>query len=176
MLELAPTISAVPHMTSGLNNFLEGVPGRRRQQQRVILGRTTKCGVMLWTSYNDIATFDTTSDTEVVLEAWRKWGPACLEQLWEIYALTIYDSRTAETFIARDPFGIEPLLYYPTQDGGQAFASELKTPEAYNPDKFSLNSDAVLASIMYVWINVLSLRLNYWNWLLMTSNVRCRAG
>jgi asparagine synthase (glutamine-hydrolysing) len=98
------------------------------------------------------ATFDTTSDTEVVIEAWRKWGPECLPHFRGMYAFAIFDSKTKETFIARDPFGIKPLFYTPIPDGGLAFASELKTLEAYSADRFTLNSEAVNASMMYVWI------------------------
>lgn len=98
------------------------------------------------------ATFTTTSDTEVVLEAWRKWGPACLQKLRGMYALAIHDATMKETFIVRDPFGIKPLFYSPIAGGGLAFASELKTLEAHNAGRLSVNPEAVLASLLYVWI------------------------
>ena len=38
--------------------------------------------------------FTTSSDTEVVLEAWRAWGPACLERFRGMFAFAIHDART----------------------------------------------------------------------------------
>jgi asparagine synthase (glutamine-hydrolysing) len=98
------------------------------------------------------ATFETTSDTEVVLEAWRRWGPECLMKFRGMYAFAIYDATKKEAFLVRDPFGIKPLFYSTMRDGSVAFASELKALEAINPNRLSLNTDAILASMLYVWI------------------------
>jgi asparagine synthase (glutamine-hydrolysing) len=98
------------------------------------------------------ANFTTTSDTEVVLEAWRKWGPECLHRLRGMYAFAVHNKDTKETFVVRDPFGIKPLFYYALPDGGLAFASEIKTLESLYRSRFTLNSESVLASILYVWI------------------------
>ena len=68
---------------------------------------------------------NTTSDTEVVLEAFAKWGSGCLEKLNGMFALVIYDKEQHTLFLARDRLGIKPLYYY--WDGRNlAFASELK--------------------------------------------------
>lgn len=65
------------------------------------------------------------SDTEVVLEAWRHWGEAMLMKFNGMWALVIRDNRSGEVFMARDRFGVKPLLYSQTR-GRFSFASEMR--------------------------------------------------
>ena len=46
--------------------------------------------------------FRTESDTEVILAAWRQWGPECLAKLNGMFALALYDASTDSLFLARD--------------------------------------------------------------------------
>jgi asparagine synthase (glutamine-hydrolysing) len=69
--------------------------------------------------------FRTTSDTEVVLRAYRKWGPACVERLRGMFAFAIWDEVEQRLFCARDRFGIKPL-YYMTAGSMLVCASEVK--------------------------------------------------
>ncbi|AUC98345.1 asparagine synthase (glutamine-hydrolyzing) [Bradyrhizobium sp. SK17] len=57
------------------------------------------------------AVFRSQSDTEVILAAWRAWGEDMLLRFNGMWALAIYDTTTDELFLARDRFGIKPLLY-----------------------------------------------------------------
>jgi asparagine synthase (glutamine-hydrolysing) len=69
--------------------------------------------------------FRSDSDTEVVVEAWRHWGEAMLNRFNGMWALVIRDNRSGDVFLARDRFGIKPLLY--SQSGGRfSFASEMR--------------------------------------------------
>ena len=70
--------------------------------------------------------FRTTSDTEVVLEAFKAWGPQCVQRLDGIFAFVIYSPDSDECFAARDHIGIKPL-YIAEQDGTISFASERKS-------------------------------------------------
>jgi asparagine synthase (glutamine-hydrolysing) len=69
--------------------------------------------------------FVTTSDTEVVLEAWRTWGPKALHRFRGMFAFALFDERSGELVLARDPLGIKPLFFLPRSEG-VVFASELK--------------------------------------------------
>src|SRR5262249_41044361 len=69
--------------------------------------------------------FATSSDTEVVLEAWRAWGPGALDRFRGMFAFALFDHQTGELVLARDPLGIKPLYYLP-RGRGVVFASELK--------------------------------------------------
>ncbi|MCS6895027.1 MAG: asparagine synthase (glutamine-hydrolyzing) [Bacteroidia bacterium] len=71
------------------------------------------------------AAFRTTSDTEVLLEAYVRWGKDCLKLLRGMFAFAIYDRMEKVFFLARDPMGKKPL-YYTFQGGIFAFASEIK--------------------------------------------------
>jgi asparagine synthase (glutamine-hydrolysing) len=69
--------------------------------------------------------FRTCSDTEVVLQAYRAWGPDCLRRFRGMFAFAIWDVRARRLFAARDHLGIKPLVY--AWDGScLRFASELK--------------------------------------------------
>ena len=70
--------------------------------------------------------FRTESDTEVILAAWRQWGPDCLERLNGMFALALYDTVEDALFLARDRLGVKPLFYAELPDGALVFASELK--------------------------------------------------
>lgn len=69
--------------------------------------------------------FRTNSDTEVLLAAWLRWGPQCLERLNGMFAFCVYDTRTRSAFFARDRFGQKPL-FFAQRDGQLFFASEVK--------------------------------------------------
>ena len=69
--------------------------------------------------------FRTDSDTEVILRAWLRWGPRCVDHLRGMFAFAIWDARQDILFCARDRFGIKP--FYTAQVGGTLyFASEAK--------------------------------------------------
>ena len=66
------------------------------------------------------------SDTEVLLEAIRRWGlKHALELSVGMFALALWDRRDRTLFLARDRLGEKPL-YYGRIGGSFAFASELK--------------------------------------------------
>ena len=69
--------------------------------------------------------FRTTSDTEVILRAYEKYGERCVDHLRGMFAFALWDPRRQQLFIARDRFGIKPF-YYTIVDGAFYFASEPK--------------------------------------------------
>jgi asparagine synthase (glutamine-hydrolysing) len=72
-------------------------------------------------------TFQTRSDTEVIVHAWEQWGTDCLERLGGMFAFAIWDRNRDCVFIARDRFGKKPVYYSLLPSGFLIFASELKS-------------------------------------------------
>lgn len=70
-------------------------------------------------------TFRSNSDTEVLLVAFRRWGPACLTKLNGMWAFAIWDRENQRLFASRDRFGKKPF-YYAKAGDGLYFASEIK--------------------------------------------------
>ena len=69
--------------------------------------------------------FQTTSDTEVVVLAYAQWGEECLKRFNGQFALSIWDSREKALFLARDRTGIRPL-FYTEKNGSFYYCSEVK--------------------------------------------------
>ena len=69
--------------------------------------------------------FNSSSDTEVLVNLYLENGEGMLSQLNGIFAFAIWDSRTKRVFLARDGVGVKPLYYSQTKSGF-LFASELK--------------------------------------------------
>ena len=69
--------------------------------------------------------FRTQSDTEVLLEGFRRWGEALPERLSGQFALAIWDAETRRLFCARDRAGEKPF-HYALVDGAFLFGSEIK--------------------------------------------------
>ncbi|PZT87933.1 MAG: asparagine synthetase B, partial [Citromicrobium sp.] len=61
--------------------------------------------------------FRTEGDTETILAAWQRWGPACLQRLDGMFAFAIYDLSQRQLFLARDRLGVKPL-YLAQLEGG----------------------------------------------------------
>ncbi len=69
--------------------------------------------------------FQSHSDTEVVLAAYRCWGAQCVQRLRGMFAFAIWEMDKQQLFAARDRLGIKPL-YWTESPRGLAVASELK--------------------------------------------------
>jgi len=75
--------------------------------------------------------FSSDGDTEVLLQLYIKEREKCVEKVNGFFAFAIYDKDENSLFIARDRFGIKPLLYYVDTDK-IIFASELKAIIKYD--------------------------------------------
>lgn len=70
--------------------------------------------------------FHSRTDTEVVLAAFTRWGPAILDRLIGMFAFVIWDTQEKRLFAARDRFGVKPLYFHLRLDGTICMASEIK--------------------------------------------------
>jgi asparagine synthase (glutamine-hydrolysing) len=77
--------------------------------------------------------FQTQTDTEVILRLYQIEGEGMLSRLNGMFAFVIWDRRSRRLFIARDRLGIKPLYFRLSADG-IAFASEIKALFAVSPD------------------------------------------
>jgi len=68
--------------------------------------------------------FETTSDTEVLLKGYHAWGEKILDRINGMFAFAVYDENKKSVFIARDRLGVKPL-YYSWQNGELELCSQL---------------------------------------------------
>jgi len=92
--------------------------------------------------------FTTRTDTEVLLQAYRHWGEACLAHLDGMFAFAVWDGPRGRLFCARDRLGIKPF-YYATPPGAFIFASEVKALLAYPALDTTLDDAAVLDFLIH---------------------------
>lgn len=86
--------------------------------------------------------FRTTSDSEVILEAFALYGTEFVQKLNGMFAIAIYDKQKNELFVCRDRMGIKPLYYF--WDGKNfAFASELKALTKTKFISLEINRNAI---------------------------------
>ncbi|MEM7351298.1 MAG: asparagine synthase-related protein, partial [Acidobacteriota bacterium] len=86
--------------------------------------------------------FTSRCDTEVVLAAWRAWGPSCLERLDGMFAFFLWDDQEQVGWAVRDRLGIKPLVLL-QGESTFAFASEAKALVPLLPQRPRANEWAV---------------------------------
>lgn len=102
-------------------------------------------------------TFDSHSDTEVLLKSFICFGYDVVNKLNGIFAFGIWNSKKEELFIARDHFGVKPL-YYTTYSDNFVFASEIKSILNFpgiepKVDKTGICELFGLRSLSHIWNN-----------------------
>ena len=71
-------------------------------------------------------TFDSYSDTEVLLTAYMCWGIGCVEKLNGIFAFAGCDEKLEQVLLVREQLGVKACCYS-IQDTTLMFGSEIKT-------------------------------------------------
>jgi asparagine synthase (glutamine-hydrolysing) len=92
--------------------------------------------------------FRGTSDTEVVLHAFARYGTEIFKKLNGMYAMAIWDSRSSKLHLIRDRFGIKPL-YYARMGHGIVFGSEIKSLLRHKDLKRRINWQAFHEYLYY---------------------------
>lgn len=73
--------------------------------------------------------FVSTSDTEVILESFKRWGTSAMCRFNGMFAFALYDARDGSLYLVRDRFGVKPL-YYVARAKSLHFASTARTMAA----------------------------------------------
>ncbi|MYL51207.1 asparagine synthase (glutamine-hydrolyzing) [Halobacillus litoralis] len=87
-------------------------------------------------------TFQSHSDTEVVLVSYMEWGTACVDYMNGIFAFSVWEKNRERLFLARDRLGVKPLFYSDRGDGVM-FASEMKALLAHPEVTSAVDSDGL---------------------------------
>ena len=83
----------------------------------------------------------------MILAAYKEWGTKCLDRFMGMFAIAILDAKNKTLFLARDRFGIKPLLYY-SDKKHFAFASEMKAFLYLDWFPFAFNEGMISASLL----------------------------
>jgi asparagine synthase (glutamine-hydrolysing) len=92
--------------------------------------------------------FNTTSDTEVLLNGYHHYGIEFIHRLNGMFAFSLYDNRSKSAYVVRDRIGIKPL-YFTTINGRLTFSSEVKAILAYEDIQKRLNLDAISSYLSF---------------------------
>ncbi len=91
---------------------------------------------------NEGYTFQSETDTEVILAAYKAWGIAMQDKFNGMWAFAIYDTIEKKLFLSRDRFGVKPLYYY--QNNTKIyFSSEVKAIHKLLGNDWQLNDDVI---------------------------------
>ena len=90
--------------------------------------------------------FETTSDTEVLLKGYHAWGEKILDRINGMFAFAVYDENKKSVFIARDRLGVKPL-YYSWQNGELELCSQLAP---LNKDKLDQEAISIYLQTGYI--------------------------
>jgi asparagine synthase (glutamine-hydrolysing) len=95
--------------------------------------------------------FKTRTDTEVILALYQYEGTKCLDKLFGMFAIAIWDKTKQELFLARDRLGKKPLYYY--SDGKQfIFSSEIKAILEIEKVPREIRHDAIYDFFVYQYV------------------------
>lgn len=96
-------------------------------------------------------TFQSNSDTEIILESYKRWGRECVKKFIGMFAFVIYDKEKSEVLLCRDRTGIKPLFYY-YQDNLFMFGSELKPFHKHSSFEKKINNASVYLYMQYGYV------------------------
>lgn len=93
-------------------------------------------------------TFQTQSDTEVILKSYAVWGEKCLEKFIGMFAFVLFDTLKNQLFCARDRAGVKPFYFY-SSENLFLFSSELKAFHVHPEFQKEIDLSAVAAFMQF---------------------------
>ena len=95
--------------------------------------------------------FSSTSDTEVLLKAFHKWGYDCVSKFRGMWGFAIWDAKAKKLVLCRDRFGVKPI-YWSWNNGLFLFGSELKCFLQHPHFEKKLSSHGLALYLQYGYI------------------------
>lgn len=95
--------------------------------------------------------FESDSDTEVILKSYHKWGVEAVDRFNGMFAIAIYDKNIDKLILIRDRSGIKPLYYY-EKDDIFIFGSELKSFHENSKFEKEIDFDALAQYFHYGYV------------------------
>jgi asparagine synthase (glutamine-hydrolysing) len=95
--------------------------------------------------------FKSSSDTEVVLKSFERWGINALKKFRGMFAFAIWNRKEKELFLCRDRMGVKPLYWY-YKDGLFMFSSELKAFHQHPKFNKEVDENAFYLFLSYGYI------------------------
>jgi len=92
--------------------------------------------------------FNSRSDTEVLLAAYAQWGKQALRRFVGMFAFALLDTQQRTVLLARDFFGIKPLYYWEQEDF-LCFGSEIKALFGFGLCRPQANAERLLFYLRY---------------------------
>lgn len=92
--------------------------------------------------------FTSHTDTEVILHAYKLWGPDALHKFNGMYAFAIWDENEKSLFVARDRIGVKPLYYFQNANVF-LFASEVQALLRFSQVPGEINWEALSQQIFF---------------------------
>lgn len=99
----------------------------------------------------DSYTFESESDTEVILKAYHRWGIKAVDKFNGMFAIVLYDKKNKKLICIRDRAGVKPFYYY-KKDDVLMFSSELKSFHEYKKFKKEIDLDSVATFLQLGYI------------------------
>ena len=96
-------------------------------------------------------TFKSTSDTEVIIYAYKEWGISCINKFNGMFAIAIYDRFKETIYLVRDRLGKKPLYYY-FNDSDFVFASELKPILKFKYFHKGIDEESLYQYLIYQYV------------------------
>src|SRR5436190_8026204 len=94
--------------------------------------------------------FRTNSDTEVIIEAYKRWGSDCQDKFNGMWAFALWDNQKQQLFLSRDRIGEKPL-YYAILGDTLIFGSEIKSLFAYGlPTEYNMDLLEIYLTLSFI--------------------------
>ncbi len=98
-------------------------------------------------------TFQTSSDTEVILALYETYGANFLQKLPGMFSFALWDDEKKQLVCARDRFGEKPFYYTIGNNGEFIFASEIKAIVATGLIRPVLSKDALVHYLKHLYVH-----------------------